>query len=161
VSSGSELLPDANFCFCISIAPSIHFLKPPSAQSLRAFSNLSISARIVAISMASTSQKLPSRHEGNLLYVGIVGSSSSHRCQTISVGADGSEFKFAAEKAFSGSHAACTAYHVLRSSKLPTAALQVVEATFRRGFKSYSAHLIFSRACRGINAGSRTPQLNP
>jgi hypothetical protein len=42
--------------------------------------------------MASTSQKLPSRREGNLLYVGIVVSSSSYRCQTISVGADGSEF---------------------------------------------------------------------
>ena len=92
MSSRSELLPDANFCFCFSIVPSIHFLRPPSAQSLRAFSNLSISARIVAISVASTSQKLPSRREGNLLYVGIVVSSSSHRCQTISVGADGSEF---------------------------------------------------------------------
>ncbi len=37
------------------------------------------------------------------------------------------------------SHAVCTAYHVLRSLKLPTAALHVVECTFRRGFKSYSA----------------------
>jgi len=183
VPSRSELLPHANFCFCFSIVPSIHLLRPPSAQSLRAFSNLSISARIVAISMASTSQKLPSRREGNLLYVGMVVSSSSHRCQTISVGADGSEFpgihggrgegggtpgeggwlldvqvqlfdhyfvgpaeakkqrdalnakvaeakKSPLRKAFSGSHAVCTAYHVLRSLKLPTAALQVVESTF-------------------------------
>ena len=38
------------------------------------------------------------------------------------------------------SHAVCAAYHVLRLLKLPTAALHVVECTFRRGFKSYSAH---------------------
>ena len=60
----SGLLPDANFCFCFSIAPSIHFLRPLSAQFLRAFSNLSSSARIIAIS-ASTSQKLLLRREGN------------------------------------------------------------------------------------------------
>jgi hypothetical protein len=47
----------------------------------------------------------------------------------------------------------------LRSLKLPSAALQVVESTFRRGFKSYSAHHIFSRACRGINAESPTHNL--
>src|ERR1700676_1273523 len=38
------------------------------------------------------------------------------------------------------SHAVRAAYHVLRSLKLPTAALHLVECTFRRGFKSYSAH---------------------
>src|SRR6202047_5477787 len=65
----------------------------------------------------------------------------------------------AAEKASSGSHAVCTAYHGLRSLKLPTAALQVVESTLRRGFKSYSARHIFSRACRGINAESPTHNL--
>jgi len=61
----SGLLPDANFCFCFSIAPSIHFLRPLSAQFLRAFSNLSSSARIIAISESSTSQKLLLRREGN------------------------------------------------------------------------------------------------
>jgi hypothetical protein len=71
-----------NFFFCASIAASIHFLRPLSAQFSRAFSNLSISAPIVAISagesmakhlfalfirpkLASISQKLPSQREGN------------------------------------------------------------------------------------------------
>ena len=53
-------LPDANFHFWFSIAASIHFLRPLSVQTLRAFSNLSISSRIVAISshesMASPQQ---------------------------------------------------------------------------------------------------------
>jgi hypothetical protein len=57
------------------------------------------------------------------------------------------------------SHAVCTACHVQRSLKLPTTAQHVVECTFRRGLKSYSAHHIFSRACRGINAESPTHNL--
>ena len=55
----SGLLPDANCCFCFSITDSIHFRRMLSVQSPRAFSNLSSSVRIVAISvgesMASTS----------------------------------------------------------------------------------------------------------
>jgi hypothetical protein len=61
IIAGCQLL----FCFCFSIAPSIHFLRPLSAQFLRAFCNLSSSARIIAISWASTSQKLLLRREGN------------------------------------------------------------------------------------------------
>ena len=46
----SKLVSEANFCFCFSIAASIHFLRLLSLQSLRAFSNLSISALITATS---------------------------------------------------------------------------------------------------------------
>src|SRR6266403_2044295 len=55
-------LPDANFHFWFSIAASIHFLRPLSVQTLRAFSNLSISSRIVAMSSAEHARRI-SRHQ--------------------------------------------------------------------------------------------------
>jgi hypothetical protein len=45
------------------------------------------------------------------------------------------------------SHAVCTAYHVLRSLKLPAAALHVVECTFVRRFESY----LRSRSFNGLS----------
>jgi hypothetical protein len=42
------------------------------------------------------------------------------------------------------SPAVCVAYHVLRSLKLPSVALYIVETTFARGFESYSAHDLFN-----------------
>ena len=43
-------LPDANFCRCASIQASINLRMPVSAHSSPAFSSLSISALILAIS---------------------------------------------------------------------------------------------------------------
>ena len=49
------------------------------------------------------------------------------------------------------SPAVCTALHVLRSLKLPSVALHVVECTFQRGFDSFRAHQPLKSKTYGFN----------